>query len=554
MKGRAQYAVALSVTGAFLSPAAVSTWDPLHDPACPLCGQPCTKEHQLLTCPATVGLRAKHQEVLTWMRSHASHWIHGCFAVEHPAEPFLRLVHSTRRFPEVAPLGQVVQAASLQSLAFFTDGSCFAPTQPAASHTGWAVVLCLNPGEDPASLRAHWRVHGTAPASFMVVAQGLTPGRQTIDRAEVCAARAAVQLASAFPHLPASLAVDSATAKLAVERWRAGDSLHRSPHRDLLPPEVPNAPLLVVHKVAAHCSPLDVASDQVQATMGNHCADGAAKAARLQDLSRVREDAQAVMSWRTEQDAMLKAYFTYLQDLAKFVVPLKRLAQTSGGGADLTVESHQQQLWIAQQPPAPVAPSGHSIPDRVLLELTWPPWFTVPLRSWLEGLTWEAHHDGGAHSGGITFLELLINFIVVARVLPPKKQLVDGSVEYWNPGQGRGRLLPISLKEMLFHFVRAVGAISKFSGTQQLRGVVHRQVQSLFMFKTEAVGRKGILARPFLTEPGDTFCLLKAFVDQKSCEPLRQWCARRAPCPADPDVFARWQSAAGQRAKRAAGR
>ena len=74
---KAQRVLGLSITGAFLSSAGSATWDVLQDPNCPLCGALCTKEHQVLTCPATSSVRARHSEAVQWMSQHARHWVTG---------------------------------------------------------------------------------------------------------------------------------------------------------------------------------------------------------------------------------------------------------------------------------------------------------------------------------------------------------------------------------------------------------------------------------------------------------------------------------------------
>ena len=101
-KSAQQRLLARSVCGGYLSPAAKASWDDLESPLCELCGAPSDKHHQLFHCPATASLRRAHHDVLTWVQKHAPHWAHGASAVAHEEEPFLRLVHSTRRL-SVAP-------------------------------------------------------------------------------------------------------------------------------------------------------------------------------------------------------------------------------------------------------------------------------------------------------------------------------------------------------------------------------------------------------------------------------------------------------------------
>ena len=59
---------------------------------------------------------------------------------------------------------------------------------------------------------------------------------------------------------------------------------------------------------------------------------------------------------------------------------------------------------------------------------------------------------------------------------------------------------------------------------RQLRGSVHRQARSLFMFKTEVAGKKGILTRPQLAKEEETFALPRSFMDSKCAESFRDFC------------------------------
>ena len=319
-----QLLLALSITGAFLSPAAVSQWDPLQDPRCPFCGAACTKHHQLLECPATAALRSNHVSVLQWMQERAPHWVHACFGTEHPLEPFLRLVWQSRRLQPAPDIQHVVEAVGLTQLRFYTDGSCSSPACPPASHAGWAVVLDLCPHEPPASLRQTWMRLKQPPSRFAVVARGLVPGPQLIHRAEVCAALQAVQMASRHPHLPAYVGVDSASALRVVSRAVQGTLQPRVAHSDLLQHVPSGATRPTLYKVKAHQGPDEVDDAQLTEVLGNKGADMAAAAARGADFDNIRQDAASVARWRQEQDARLHAYYCYLVQLARQVAPLKR--------------------------------------------------------------------------------------------------------------------------------------------------------------------------------------------------------------------------------------
>ena len=131
-------------------------------------------------------------------------------------------------------------------------------------------------------------------------------------------------------------------------------------------------------------------------------------------------------------------------------------------------------LWKALQPQAMQYARISVSADTLLMDMVWPPWFTAPLLAWLASLEWPQDYSAEGSHRGITFLELLVHFVVTARVLPPKKVDRHGGTQYVDLCRPQGQLLPCSLKEMLFHFARAIRAVSRDTGILQLRGAVHR--------------------------------------------------------------------------------
>ena len=96
--------------------------------------------------PGLAGVREQFRPTLDWMVEHSPHWV---LALEHDLEPFLRLLWPTRRLMEPPSIQQVVREHGLSCVRLYTDGSCFAPTCPQASHAAWSVVLDLAPHESP---------------------------------------------------------------------------------------------------------------------------------------------------------------------------------------------------------------------------------------------------------------------------------------------------------------------------------------------------------------------------------------------------------------------
>ena len=550
-----QFLIALSITGGFLSPAAKMSWDPLQDSSCALCGACCTKRHQLLECPATQTLRDSFAEPLQRVHGEAAHWVHACVATEHPAEPFLRLVWDTRALVPPPDLRPAVQQHQLSTLSLYTDGTCFAPDVPPASHAAWAVTLDLQPHEAPHRLRAHWKQHRAAPCDYVVVAQGLVPRSQTVYRAEICALVQAVHIALQFPELSVSIGVDSSSALEVVRAALQGHLPARAQHGDLLALLPSAAPNVFLYKVKSHQDPMAVPLDRLRAVMGNHCADRAADSARRNDLDNIRADAAEVALWRKTQEQHLHGYFRYLTCLAKEVVPQKMQQQAHDRrqlGAD---NQFLATRWLALTQMGYPVPGLGDLPVAGLLDLLWPPWFTASLWDWASQLGWAPHSPTVERHRGATYLELMFNYVATERVLPPKLVGKAGKGHYLDLLQGEGRMVPFSVQELILTFVGALKALTKVGRTPVLKSKAHHRILSLSFFPAEQHGRKGILDRPAMPALQDTYELLSAYLEAKEAECLRHFCVGRSPPKAaDEELQRRWASADQCRRRRALGR
>ena len=539
-----QKLIALSITGAFLSPFAASLWDPLRDPACPLCGQPCTKSHQLLECPVTASVREEFASTLAWVQQHASHWLHGSFGVEHPLEPFLRLVFSSRQMPDVPDIAAVVEQFSLSELCLYTDGSCSNPDHLPASHAGWAVVLDLNPNGPSSSLRGFWQRHRHTPGEFVVVARGLVPADQIIHRAEICAIVQALRIASRFPHLPVHIGTDSASALSAVTKVLRGPPCCEVFNRDLTCclPTLSMSPSF--RKIRAHCEPGEVQDGVLRATLGNWCADRAAESARLADFENIREDAEQVASWRRQQARHLHRYFLYLTRLAKVVVPLKKAERDTLVSAPIDRQLLASQ-WLALNDWGYLVVGLPVLPDSVILGMMWPPWYTTEVWEWASQLGWAAEPPRTDKLRGITYLELLVNFVVTRRQLPPKLIGVSGKGRYVDLLQDEGRLLTFTSQELLLSLVAVLKALTRGSRSMVMQAKSHHRIMTLTQFPGEGGGRKGLIDRPSLTMTQETWQLLDCFLQGNSAECFRHYCMASAP-PKAADSDSRRRKALGR--------
>ena len=210
--------VAQTMVGAFMSDAAKAKWDRLQDPTCALCGQVDSKTHRLLECPVAAHLRALYQPVLDFIVDEMPHWLHCPYPTACPDEAFLRLFWRSRKL--VPPPSIVHLWESLpETVHLFTDGSCQHPQVPAARHAAWAVVAFVGHGNvNVSDFVAYWRQHAVLPPYWHVVARGVVPGLQDINRAEACGLVQAALLADQLPVKQVTIWSDSENALRAVQQ------------------------------------------------------------------------------------------------------------------------------------------------------------------------------------------------------------------------------------------------------------------------------------------------------------------------------------------------
>ena len=527
----AQLHLAHNVVGGFMSRAARAAYDPLVDRACLHCGGVDTKAHRLLECPAMLHVRQPFQDLLQWVCDFSPHWIHAPFPVTHADEGFLRLLWNSRSLPQPPCLQNLLQQQPDAEHCLFTDGSCVYPTCPAARHAAWSVVFCNRSAHVP-DLRVVIDRPDLLQALFPVVAQGLLPGEQTIYRAEVAALVQVVRLAAAQPQQTFHAWADSSSALSVVQKWldstvdepfssSAGDLLALLPHR--------RPSNLVLHKVKSHQNLHEVSDKELLPALGNHAADLAAKAAEKEDLNGLSDQLASIADWYELQENNLFAYFQYLLELTKAVGQLKSARQTTTDdnlSADADA-AHRTQQWCAlddqYQQCSPPPPGPPDVESRLQRTTAWPTGFLHSIYDWSRQLQWPpATATPAVHAlTGITFLELLANFVVCTGRLPPLRVTTCAKPGWVDLVDCGGILRPVVLRDVLLGFLAAVKSLDKLLGIRCWPSQRHHRLHCLTIFGHRD-GRKGLLLRPKLPCLKQTGDVVSKLVETGCGEVLRE--------------------------------
>eukprot|EP00439_Symbiodinium_sp_Y106_P047455 s3639_g6.t1 len=470
----------------------------------PAVWQPDTKEHRLLHCPAAAEVRRPFLGLLEQVQQHRRHWLHCPYPAQPEDVPLLRLIWQSRALPGPPCEVNLLHNFRNDCLRLFTDGSCSHPEVPTARHASWAVLLYTGPEPvEPELLLARWRGRALSSIFFHVVAQGVVPGEQTISRAEFIALSQASQVAQQRPDLAAHIWSDSATALRAASLVQQhGPPAVPAFARDLLDATADNhfPRLHQLHKVKAHVCPSTVATDSVLPTLGNELADAAAKEARKADLELVVEACDRVSAENSREIELLQMFSQYQLELAKKVKSLKAGTCFPAAAIERAVAADQQ-VFLKRW--SEMSTAGHCAawsadPRRDAQDNT------TACDRWLRQLWWSDPDSELHRYSGITYLELLVNFVLVTASLPPRtvKDPVTKKQTVVELTDKEGILLPANLRDMLSAFSILVARACKRCTWNPLQHK-HRKISSL-VFLGIGKPRKGLLRRPALPREQET--------------------------------------------------
>ena len=233
-------------------------------------------------------------------------------------------------------------------------------------------------------------------------------------------------------------------------------------------------------------------------------ADQAAARARQQEFSCVLDILDEVIQWHETSKEAFELYCVYNSELTRSVAVLDKSTRsalsetaTSATKPDPTEEELAQQ-WLCNSTGGTAHVPPLELPNHWPTAGHWPQTFLAALWVWRNGIQWPAvTQDKQIRGAGITFFELLLNFVVTTQTLPPVKSHETGSL--CDPVSPEGILLPIGMRELIANLTSAADFLGRACGVPFWPIPRRHRIYSLVLLQ-EANPRKGLRQRPGLQE------------------------------------------------------
>ena len=134
----------------------------------------------------------------------------------------------------------------------------------------------------------------------------------------------------------------------------------------------------------------------------------------------------------------------------------------------------------------------------------WPQWYTSALSAWLAQLRWPTGLPPDRAFAGVTFIELLTNFVVTTGCLPPVRCQHGSQWSWTNLLEATGVMLPAVARELIVQIVSSIDMIRKLCRIDAWPSPRHHKVRCLLLCD-HMFPRKGLLYRPWLPSVQTTF-------------------------------------------------
>ena len=252
--------------------------------------------------------------------------------------------------------------------------------------------------------------------------------RSLSQSAETCAILAAAQFVQQCPHESADIYTDSTFAQTEHSRTLQGLPCYNPDIGTLLSQTSPHklrqtSPhKLRLHKTKAHQNLQELWGFPLWEAAGNAFADVSAKAAATRDFQFLQDMLSEISEEELTQHAALHLFHRFLLDLSADEWAKKQAPRPSTNDLDQeaanTPANNRDDAWLSLSAGPSLQWECPALDHSWVMASNWPPWFTVPLFSWLSCINWQDDANTGP---GVTGLELLVDFVLCTSCIPPIK-------------------------------------------------------------------------------------------------------------------------------------
>lgn len=502
LSDEAQKILALDLTGGFMTKSQKQHFDDTETSTCDFCSQTDSYEHRMLECSFTQNIRDQFPQVMQFLSEHDLIHVHFPLHFSGPWREFYDTLHFHQAPRTCAPIDH-------QCIEIFTDGSCKLPSDPNGRWAAFAAVRPITP-KDVILSKLTYDVTDLLQNHFEIVTIGMCVGKQTIPRAELQCVLALLPLSLNTTVITDSSYVISA-ADLVTETADIR-CLHKSNNFDLLQKlhfhahagELPN-----FRKVKAHQTLM--INDQALKwdRIGNQVADAAAKIAAetlAQDLTKgLLEQAKEDSAHRIFLKQQYLCRYEMAIQRAKHLKPDADRNKDDGG-----VQLRDILRWNPQ-PTVLFAPS----PDMADIAKVsrWGQKFSMLVMQWLATLKWPTQRETLSPPVGITWIELITNFLLTTQhTIPIKETNEDGSWRYiCNETHSQYDFHNFNFGQVCLSFSGCIRHLQKLSDQKLLPSVETTLVRSICILGG-GVYKTGFHLRPVMQQQDLTLQLVQTYV------------------------------------------
>ena len=463
-----QAILANHILGGFQNEVKKSKWDDESNNLCLLCNQVDVRRHRFLDCKHFENLRNQHKEAIHILEYHRANWVYHPVAYQSEDTKLIQSVLQT--IPPVETIKEVEFSTTHHR--YFTDGACAHPTIPSIRRSAWAVVQDLSENQEDRDKQASfvspvtWQV-----PNFKTVVTGFTHGTQSPARAELLA------LMHACEHAMASISCESAefvvdaqyVINVVSKINNPNTPWHKIANTDVVRhlQSLWNKKNFTISKIKSHRALHEANSlSDLWNLLGNHYADKAAGKALENIPTDFKNLILKVQALRQKEKSMLQTVLRYFCALDKartaLIKETKKIAHAEQestqqdnslfGDAIMKLSTYQVE-------------TGYNYIDGILQ----PQYANANLQGsgiayavwwWAGQLTWPSPDPvSGAlppvAKWGITWFELLVNFIISTGWYPPLRISGMGSSSVYVPYMSEEGLMQMPSKRAASHMTSA---------------------------------------------------------------------------------------------------